>query len=233
MPPLTRARPIVAGSTGSSSFHGLPQDQILQEESALFLQHLFSSGTSGPSLAQASAALSYEAHLSDRALPGSNKVVQSLVNHARHLAPPVVHKQPATMEHLHFLSQQASKLGTFVAICTFIVSLTMFASCSRFSDIAYLARAAIFFFADFYHLDLRKTKTNQFRKDDEKFGPLGNSPSICPLRNLQSWLDRQDVLKDPDDSLQLCGLWRSQESLQSYVLQDPQMHLEPAKKIGF
>ncbi len=254
----------------------------------MFLQHLFSKGTSGPSLAQAAAALGYEASLSDRALPGQHKVVQTLVNHARRLAPPVSHKQPATLEHLIYLSQRADSLGSFVASRTFVLSLTLFTSCSRFDDLANLTRSSAEFFPTFYRLDLKKTKTNQFRKDDEKFGPRGNSSSICPLRNLQSWMLRKDVLLQSEaplfpkrprsdecisytcyfdnlkaalkksglpritphchrtgfsteavrrgvslDSLQLCGLWKSQESLHSYVLKDPETRLQAAKKIGF
>ncbi len=261
---------------------------MVKEEAILFLQHLFAKGTSGPSLAQAAAALGYEASLSDRTPVGQHKVVQALVNHARRLVPPVSHKQPATLEHLIFLSRRAESIGSFVAIRTFILSLTLFASCSRFDDLANLTRRAPEFFPTFYRLDLKKTKTNQFKKDDEKFGPLGNSPSICPLRNLQAWIHRKDVLDHPDaplfpkrprsdecisytcyfdnlkaalkksdlpritphchrtgfsteavrrgvslDSLQLCGLWKSQESLHSYVLKDPETRLQAAKAIGF
>ncbi len=35
------------------------------------------------------------------------------------------------------------------------------------------------------------------------------------------------------DSLELCRLWHSQESVQPYILRDPETRLIPPKRIGF
>ncbi len=104
-------------------------------------------------------------------------------------APPVQHKQPAKLVHIRQLRDYAEKKQTFVAKCTFILSLAASGGCSRVDDVLKLCLKHCKIRDVYYvRLTLPCTKTDQIRTGNLKWMPKGQDPGLCPVKEFREWL---------------------------------------------
>ncbi len=112
-------------------------------ELAFFLQAMICEGKSASLVSQTVSTVSWHFQVSDRLDLTKHKVIGQLVAAARKIAPPILHKEPVGMEHLLFMRHQATEAGMFSTARAFLLSLTMYSSCSRMDDVISLSRRHI------------------------------------------------------------------------------------------
>ncbi len=109
-------------------------------EVVMYLEKLASENKLAATVMQAVSAIAWHYQMADRRDPTKHKLVTSLVSAAKRSAPAVQHKVPAVLDHLKWLRDQARKSRTFAASRTFVVALTLYATCSRLDDVIALQR---------------------------------------------------------------------------------------------
>ncbi len=181
--------------------HKLMGADLVDDAAMLFLQSLSNQGLGASSVSQAAAALSWEAKASDRSDPARQKAAQAIVLLAKRRAPPVKHKDPALILHLFHLQEWHRKKGTFMSERTFPLSLMLFGSCSRISDLIDFPRDSLTFLPNCVKIRLGKTKTDQLKRNEPKFAPKSSTTLPCPYTVIQTWMARPDVLKGSSDPL--------------------------------
>ncbi len=182
-------------------FAGWSVNSVGTAEVALFLQEMLSEGRASASLAQAAAAISWHFQLADRPDPVQHKVIRLMLAATKRIAPPVRHKRPALIDHLQCLRLYAERKDTFAAWRTFLLSLTLYGSCSHLDDIISLRRRHIQVETAFVQLTLPRSKTDQIRDSRQKFLAGSSDLSLCPVVNLRQWLARQELGQSPEDAL--------------------------------
>ncbi len=175
--------------------------QIGTAEVALFLQELLSEGRASSSLSQAAAAISWHFQLADRADPVQHKIIRSILAASKRIAAPVRHKEPAKISHLRHLRLYAEKTDTFAAWRTFLISLTLFGSCSRLDDLIALRIMHIEVQDGFVQLTLPRSKTDQVRDSCLKFLSSCEDSSLCPVSNFRIWLARKELGHSAEDAI--------------------------------
>ncbi len=181
--------------------HRLSGAELVDDAAMLFIQSLSDQGLGAASVAQAAAALSWEARASDRADPARQKAAQAIVLLAKRRAPPVKHKDPALILHLFHLQEWNRKKHTFMSERTFVLSVLLFGSCSRISDLINLPRDSLLFLSDCVKIRLGKTKTDQLKKNEPKFTRKSSTALPCPYTVIQKWMARPAMLKGDADPL--------------------------------
>ncbi len=109
----------------------IPVEKATEAELAMFLQGMVSEGKSAVAVAQTALVISRHFQMVDRADPAKHKLISAIVAMAKRTAPPMQHKELATLAHLHHLWQYAKQKGTFATNCTFAISTMLFTTCSR------------------------------------------------------------------------------------------------------
>ncbi len=180
---------------------GWPVDSVSTAEVALFLQEMLTDGRASASLSQAAASISWHFQLADREDPVQHKVIRLILSAAKRIAPPVRHKVPAGIDHLRCLRQYACTKDTFVAWRTYLISLTLYGSCSRLDDVIALRRSHVLIGDGFVKLTLPRSKTDQVRDGREKFLAAAADAVFCPVVNFGQWLIRAEVGRASHDAL--------------------------------
>ncbi len=175
--------------------------QVSAAEVALFLQELINAKRAASSINQAAAAIAWHYQIADKWDPTKHSVVAKLLAKAKRVGPPIKHKEPSLLEHLAHLQRYTTETGTFVSARTYVLSLALYASCSRLDDLREIKREVVEFRDNYVYFHLPQTKTASVQEGDEKFMAAAEHTTMCPVEALKRWMARADVGKRGTDAL--------------------------------
>ncbi len=215
---LQRVAESVASSTASSTMtvyrtwfrrfcafckkHKLGTEEANGAAVVLFLQELVSERRAASSISQAKSAIAWFFQTAGKADPTQHRLVSSIIAKAKRAAPPVTHKEPTTLEHLHWLQQYAQKKRTYAALRTYTLSLALFAAFSRSDELIDLTVGAVLDITDAsVTIYVPKSKTDQLREGEYKYLPAAVHTTLCPVAAFRRWLKRREIGGKGTDAL--------------------------------
>ncbi len=174
---------------------GLALDSITEAEFTFYLQGLAEQGGSAVKVTHAVAAVSWYSWIADRMDPTKHAIISSIIAAARRAAPPIKHKEPATIAHLKAIRDYAKERGTYAAARTYTLAIALYASCSRLSETIALSGRHIKIHHNYIRLFIPVSKTDQFKNGITKYMRKGRSSDLCPVAVFRGWLERPELGK--------------------------------------
>ncbi len=84
---------------------------------------------------------------------------------------------------------------------TFVISLVLYASCSRLDDILKLRVTQVDREVDHVRFHIPRSKTDQVCDGDYKFMALARNRNLCPVETFKQWHSHQQVGKGAEAAL--------------------------------
>ncbi len=166
-------------------------------EVAIFLQSLVHRGLAGTSVAQASAAISWAMQVADIEDRTKHRMVQHVIQAARRIPRNIKRAEPTEVEHLEWIKHWADNARTFASQRTFTLSLALFFTCSRLSDLRSLPRGAVFMDDSCIEFHTGRMKNNQYQRDVHfKHMFPSKNPELCPVRHFKAWLQHPQCIQE-------------------------------------
>ena len=169
---------------GTNSLSFLPAEPVAV---ILYLQKL-SNTLAYSSLLQTASAISWAHSLANEADPTQSAVVKNLLQACKRGSKTVVHKEPATVNHLWHLASVYRRNESPKNLRTLVISVLAYSGCMRISDFINLPVGSFVILENYIQIQLGRTKTDQFREGNRKYIPHGKEKSLCPVRLLSKWL---------------------------------------------
>ncbi len=166
-------------------------------EAAIFLQLQVQRGLAGAMIAQAAAAMSWAWQIAGKPDPMKHKMVQQVISVAKRIPREIKRATPTEIRHLHMLRRWDEKTGTFASRRTFVLSLTLFFSCSRLDDLRTLQRGTVWMEGDCVEFRTGKLKNNQYQRDVHfKQMFASKNALLCPVAHFKAWMDHPECIQD-------------------------------------
>jgi len=136
---------------------------------ALFFSHLSSIGTSASVIETSYSALKWIYDIAGVANPMVNPFVKTIIEGAkRENAKPVIKRTPISKDTLMRFCEKYADNNDLLICRDISMALFLFAGFFRFSELAYLTIKDIAICATHSTIHVNKSKTDQYRKGDEK-----------------------------------------------------------------
>ncbi len=124
-------------------------------------------------------------------------MVQQVISAARRIPRNIKRAEPTEIGHLEWIAKWAQRSKTFASQRTFALSLALFFTCSRLSDLRTLPRGALFMDENCVEFHTGRMKNNQYQRDvNYKHMFSSKNPELCPVRHFKNWLQHPQCIQE-------------------------------------